>query len=218
MTKKTTREKRKYVSPTIYWALRPFLKFIFYFFFQPRVKGKENIPKEGGAVLAGNHVFVLDPFCVGSGTRRCVHFLAKYELFKYKFTNYIFTKAGVIPVHRQRKDRAALDAAEDYLREGALIALFPETTIIKPEGVRILPFKMGAIKMAYDTGVPIVPFTVNGKYIPIFGKIEIIFHEPYYVESDDLEAEREKLVQKICAGLNPPLKPEERIVSYDDKK
>ncbi len=200
----------KYVPPTIYWVFRPFLKFIFYVIFQPRVKGKENIPKDGGAVLAGNHVFVLDPLCVGSGTKRCVHFLGKYEIFKYRFTNFLFTKAGVIPVHRQRKDHAALESAEEYLKAGALVALFPESTIIKPEGIRILPFKMGAIKMAYDTGCPVVPFTVNGKYIPIFGRLSITFHEPFYVETDDLEAEREKLVQKVCAGLNPPLKPEER--------
>ncbi len=212
---KKSKADRKYVSPTIYWALRPLLKLIFYVVFWPRVKGKENIPKKGGAVLAGNHVFVLDPFCVGSGTRRCVHFLGKYEIFKYRFTNYIFTKAGVIPVHRQRKDHAALEAAEDYLKAGALVALYPESTIIKPEGIRILPFKMGAIKMAYDTGCPIVPFTINGKYIPIIGKVSITFHEPYYVESDDLEAEREKLVQKVCAGLNPPLKPEERMYTKD---
>lgn len=209
MSKKNKAEKR-FVSPTIYWFCRPFLKIFFYTAFWPRVKGKENIPKEGGAVLAGNHVFVLDPFCVGAGTRRCVHFLGKYEIFKYRWSNWLFTKAGVIPVHRQRKDHAALESAEEYLKAGALIALFPESTIIKPEGIRILPFKMGAIKMAYDTGCPIVPFTINGRYIPIFGKITITFHEPYYVESDDLEAEREKLVQKVCAGLNPPLKPEER--------
>ncbi len=212
---KKSKADRKYVSPTIYWALRPLLKLIFYVIFWPRVKGKENIPKKGGAVLAGNHAFVLDPFCVGAGTRRCVHFLGKYEIFKYRFTNFIFTKAGVIPVHRHRKDHAALEAAEDYLKAGALVALYPESTIIKPEGIRILPFKMGAIKMAYDTGCPIVPFTINGKYIPIIGKVSITFHEPYYVESDDLEAEREKLVQKVCAGLNPPLKPEERMYTKD---
>ncbi len=205
---------KKYVSPTIYRVFRPILKFLLYLFFQPRVYGKENIPKEGGAVLAGNHVFVLDPLPVASGTKRCVHFLGKYELFKYKFTNWLFTEAGVIPVHRQTKDHAALEAAEDYLKAGALVALFPESTIIKPEGIRILPFKMGAIKMAHDTGCPIVPFTVNGKYIPIFGKLSVTYHKPFYVESDDLEAEREKLIQIVCGGLNPPLKPEERQINF----
>ncbi len=205
-----------YVSPTLYKVMRPFLKALFYILFQPRIKGKENIPKEGGAVIAGNHVFVIDPFLIGCCTKRCLHFLAKYEIYNTKFISYLMNKAGMIPVHRQRKDHAALEAAEDYLKAGALIGIFPETTIIKPKGVRILPFRMGAIKMAYDTNVPVIPVTINGKYIPIFGKLQIIVHEPFYVESDDLEAEREKLIQAICSGLNPPLKEGERIVAYDN--
>ncbi len=208
--------KDKFVSPTIYKVARPFLKALFYFLFQPRIKGKENIPKEGGAVIAGNHVFVFDPALIGCCTKRCMHFLAKAEIYNTKFISYLMNKAGMIPVHRQRKDHAALEAAEEYLENGALIGIFPESTIIKPKGVRILPFKMGAIKMAYDTKVPIVPVSINGKYIPIFGRLQIVVHEPYYIESDDLEAEREKLIQIICSGLNPPLKPEERIVAYDD--
>ncbi len=205
-----------YVSPTLYKVMRPFLKALFYILFQPRIKGKENIPKEGGAVIAGNHVFVIDPFLIGCCTKRCLHFLAKYEIYNTKFISYLMNKAGMIPVHRQRKDHAALEAAEDYLKAGALIGIFPETTIIKPKGVRILPFRMGAIKMAYDTNVPVIPVTINGRYIPIFGKLQIIVHEPFYVESDDLEAEREKLIQAICSGLNPPLKEGERIVAYDN--
>ena len=208
--------KEKFVSPTIYKVARPFLKALFYFLFQPRIKGKENIPKEGGAVIAGNHVFVFDPALIGCCTKRCMHFLAKAEIYNTKFISYLMNKAGMIPVHRQRKDHAALEAAEEYLKAGALIGIFPETTLIKPKGVRILPFRMGAIKMAYDTKVPIVPVSINGKYIPIFGRLQIVVHEPYYIESDDLEAEREKLIQIICSGLNPPLKPEERIVAYDD--
>ena len=208
--------KEKFVSPTIYKVARPFLKALFYFLFQPRIKGKENIPKEGGAVIAGNHVFVFDPALIGCCTKRCMHFLAKAEIYNTKFISYLMNKAGMIPVHRQRKDHAALEAAEEYLENGALIGIFPESTIIKPKGVRILPFKMGAIKMAYDTKVPIVPVSINGKYIPIFGRLQIVVHEPYYIESDDLEAEREKLIQIICSGLNPPLKPEERFVANDE--
>lgn len=210
--------KNKFVSPTIYVVARPFLKALFYILFQPRIYGRENIPEEGGAVIAGNHVFVFDPALIGSATKRAVHFLAKAEIYKIRFIAYLMRKGGMIPVHRQRKDHAALESAEEYLNEGALIALFPESTIIKPDGVRVLPFKMGAIKMAYDTGVPIVPVTINGRYIPIFGKLSITIHEAYYIESDDLDAEREKLVQIICGGLNPPLKEGERIVAYEDKK
>ena len=101
-------------SPILYRLVRPLGVVLFRGIFRPRVIGKENIPKTGGVVLAGNHKFVLDCLAVAIATRRCVHFLAKYEIFKYKFTNWFMTNCGIIPVHRQRKDHDALVAAKQY--------------------------------------------------------------------------------------------------------
>ncbi len=193
-------DKSKY--PLIYRIFRP-LAFIFTGLFRPRIIGRENIPKKGRVVLAGNHMFVLDPILVAISTWRCVHFLGKYEIFKYKFTNWLFTSAGVIPVHRQRKDHNALVSAEEYLEADQVVGLFPETTIIKPEGVQLLPFKIGAVKMAYDTKSPLVPFTINGSYIPFNGRLEIIFHEPYYITGDDLAEENEKFRERVQSKLTP---------------
>lgn len=202
MSKKNKKvDKSKY--PLIYRVFRP-LYFVFTGIFRPRIIGKENIPKKGRVVIAGNHMFVLDPILVAISTWRCVHFLGKYEIFKYKFTNWLFTSAGVIPVHRQRKDHNALVSAEEYLEADQAVALFPETTIIKPEGVQLLPFKIGAVKMAYDTKTPIVPFTINGSYIPFNGRLEIIFHEPYYIpDGADLAVENDKLRERVQSKLTP---------------
>ena len=116
----------------------------------------------------------------------------------------MFTSAGVIPVHRQRKDHNALVSAEEYLEADQAVALFPETTIIKPEGVQLLPFKIGAVKIAYDTKAPIVPFTINGSYIPFNGRLEIIFHEPYYIpDGADLAVENDKLRERVQSKLTP---------------
>ena len=187
MSKKSKAE-RKYVSPTIYWAFRPLLKFIFYIVFWPKVKGKENIPKKGGAVLAGNHVFVLDPFCVGSGTRRCVHFLGKYEIFKYRFTNFLFTKAGVIPVHRQRKDHAALEAARLRLRPILMTAL---AFIV---GILPLIFASGAYSVARNImGVALVGGVGIATLLGIF-----IYPSLYYLigRIAGFEAKRERNKRK----------------------
>ena len=202
MSKKNKKvDKSKY--PLIYRVFRP-LYFVFTGIFRPRIIGRENIPKKGRVVIAGNHMFVLDPILVAISTWRCVHFLGKYEIFKYKFTNWLFTSAGVIPVHRQRKDHNALVSAEEYLEADQAVALFPETTIIKPEGVQLLPFKIGAVKMAYDTKAPIVPFTINGSYIPFNGRLEIIFHEPYYIpDGADLAVENDKLRERVQSKLTP---------------
>ena len=202
MSKKNKKvDKSKY--PLIYRVFRP-LYFVFTGIFRPRIIGRENIPKKDRVVIAGNHMFVLDPILVAISTWRCVHFLGKYEIFKYKFTNWLFTSAGVIPVHRQRKDHNALVSAEEYLEAEQAVALFPETTIIKPEGVQLLPFKIGAVKMAYDTKAPIVPFTINGSYIPFNGRLEIIFHEPYYIpDGADLAVENDKLRERVQSKLTP---------------
>lgn len=188
-------------SPILYRLVRPLGVVLFRGIFRPRVIGKENIPKTGGVVLAGNHKFVLDCLAVAIATRRCVHFLAKYEIFKYKFTNWFMTNCGIIPVHRQRKDHDALVAAKQYLTDGEVIGIFPEATIIKPEGVSLLPFKIGAVKMAYDTKCPIVPFTINGSYIPFQGRLEIIFHEPYYITGEDLSEENDKLRERVSSKM-----------------
>lgn len=188
-------------SPILYRLVRPLGVTLFRGIFRPRVIGKENIPKTGGVVLAGNHKFVLDCLAVAIATRRCVHFLAKYEIFKYKFTNWFMTNCGIIPVHRQRKDHDALVAAKQYLKDGEVIGIFPEATIIKPEGVNLLPFKIGAVKMAYDTKCPIVPFTINGSYIPFRGRLEIIFHEPYYITGEDLAEENDKLRERVSSKM-----------------
>ena len=180
-------------------ALRPVAVALFRCLFRPRIKGRENIPAEGGAVLAGNHVAWWDCFMVMAGTNRCIHFLAKKEIFSTWFTRRFFNSAGLIPVNRQSKDHDALVSAKEYLKNGAIIGIFPESTTIKPEGVNFLPFKMGAVKMASDTGVPIVPFTISGSYKLLGKKVEIEFHQPFCITGGDLAEENEKLRERVIS-------------------
>ena len=190
-------------SPILYRLVRPLGVLLTRGIFRPRVIGKENNPKPGGGVLAGNHQFVLDPLVIAIATKRCVHFLAKKEIFKYRFTNWFMRNCGIIPVHRQRKDSDALAAAKQYLTDGEVVGIFPEGTIIKPDDVRLLPFKFGAVKMAKDTGCPIVPFTINGSYIPFQGRLEIVFQEPIYITGEDLEEENDDLRERVAGNLKP---------------
>ena len=98
-------------SPVLYMLLRPPVTAIFRLAVMPKIEGKENIPKNSAAVLAGNHTSSFDCFMLMSSTRRCIHFLAKDELFKGPL-KYFFGGAGIIPVNRRQKDRAALSSAE----------------------------------------------------------------------------------------------------------
>ncbi len=187
-------------EPLIYRFLYPGVIGLFRLIFRPKFYGKENIPKDGAFVLAGNHIKFLDCFMVIASTKRCVHFLAKAELFKHPITNWFFNTAGIIPVHRERKDKAALDDAVKYLNHGCAVGLFPEGRVNKTEE-RLLPFKFGAVKMASDTNSIVVPFSINGCYRPFKKSIDITFHEPTYIDAQNLGEENERLREIVYSGL-----------------
>ena len=187
-------------EPLLYRVIKPVAVLLFRLVFKPKINGKNNIPDNGAAVLAGNHIKFWDCFMVMAGTKRCVHFLAKSELFGNFFTKWFFTTAGIIPVHRNRKDKAALDDAEKYLENSCVIGIFPEGTTNKTNEP-LLPFKIGAVKMASDTHSPIVPFVINGEYKLFKRSVEITFKEPVYIKSDDLTEENEKFRELIYSNL-----------------
>ncbi len=171
----------------LYRFLRPIIKFLI-LFIRPKYIGLENIPKEGAIILAGNHTSILDPLILISATNRSIHFLAKEELW-HGLKKIIFNNMGLIPVNRKIKDHNALVMAEDYLKDGSVIGIFPEGTTEKGRG--LLPFKIGSVKMAQDTNTKIVPFIINGKY-RLLGRIRITFLEPISI-TGNLEEENNRL-------------------------
>ena len=130
--------------------------------FRPKIIGLDNIPKTGKVVLAGNHTNNLDSVLVAAINKRVVHFLAKDSLLKGP-KKLIFKHMGIIPVNRSVHDKNALKKAVDTLNEEKVIGIFPEGTINKTKDI-ILPFKIGAVKMASETNSKIIPFVITGKY------------------------------------------------------
>lgn len=172
-----------------YKVLRPFIKVFTYIFLRPVYNGTDNIPKDGSIILAGNHTSILDPLVLISSTKRSIHFLAKDELWKGP-KKVIFSNLGLIPVNRREKDKFALKEAEKYLECGMVIGIFPEGTTEKGRG--LLPFKIGAVKMAYDTNTKIVPFVIKGSY-SLFKKLEVTFGKPIAINNSDLKFENDNL-------------------------
>lgn len=189
----------KYNDPLLYKIVRPIGKGLFYILYRPTIIGKENIPKEGRVVLAGNHTNNLDCGIILSSTKRCIHFLAKEELFKGIF-GWFFKGMGLIPVKRKTHDGKALPCAEAFLHNEKVIGIFPEGTINKTDDV-ILPFKIGAVKMSHDTNTMIVPFVIKGKYTLFRKGLSIEFFKPLYAKSDNLDKENEKLMKFISKKL-----------------
>ena len=177
----------------LYRFLRPILTFLMKLIFKPKIIGKENIPKNGSMVLAGNHTNILDPVLLLSSTKRTVHFLAKIELVEGPL-GFGFKHMGIIPVNRRIKDKSVMPAAEEGLKAGKIIGVFPEGTINRTDDIT-MPFKTGAVRMAYGTNTKIIPFAITGKYHIFKGPV-IIFGKPYKV-GEDITKENEKLKENV---------------------
>lgn len=186
-------------EPILYKITKPIINLFIKIIFRPKYIGIENIPKNGKVVLAGNHTKLFDPLLIMSSTNRIVHFLAKDSLYK-GFKGIIFKNMGIIPVNRKIHDKEALSKAKEFLNKEACIGIFPEGTVNKTSDI-IMPFKIGAVKMAHDTDSYIVPFTIKGKFKIFNNNLKIEYFKPYKISSDDLTIENEKLMKIISNSL-----------------
>lgn len=186
-------------DPLFYKIFRPIAKTVFILLYRPKIIGKENIPKDGRIILAGNHKHNWDAAILMSSTKRCIHFLTKEELFKGPF-GWFFKALGLIPVKRKTHDGKALPLSIEYLNNEKLIGIFPEGTFNRSNDV-ILPFKIGAVKMAHDANTKIVPFVIKGEYKKFRKGLRIVFFKPIEVKSDDLDEENKKLMNFISDKL-----------------
>jgi 1-acyl-sn-glycerol-3-phosphate acyltransferase len=124
--------------------------------------GLENLPASGGAVLAINHTSYIDflPAALAAMYRgRRMRFMIKAEMADVKVVNFLIEHTKTIPVDR----RAGADAyamAVQRLREGEIVGVYPEATISR--SFELKDFKSGAVRMAQDANVPIVPLIVWG--------------------------------------------------------
>ena len=133
--------------------------------FRYRAHGRENLPAEGGYVIAAGHVSNLDPWPLGLGLwpRRFLRFMAKSELFWFPL-GPIIAGCGAFKVHRGRADREAITTAVQLARDGHVIAMFPEGTR-RRKGIRkkfTAQAHSGAARIAIEAGVPLVPAGIKG--------------------------------------------------------
>lgn len=163
------------------------------------VQGLEHVPRDGGAVLAFNHHsyvdFVMVAWPIVLRCRRPVRFLAKREMWRSRSVGWAVRWAGAIPVDRG-SDAArarALRLAVDALGAGDLVAVAPEQTI--SASFELLPLRTGAVRMAQQAGVPIVPVagwgtqrvrTRGSRFRPCVGlPITVRFGAPLTIDQDE---------------------------------
>ncbi|MDX6486465.1 MAG: 1-acyl-sn-glycerol-3-phosphate acyltransferase [Gaiellaceae bacterium] len=154
--------------------------------FRLRSRGIENLPREGGYVLACNHVSSFDPWPLGLPLwpKRQLRFMAKSELYWWPMT-ILLNGAGAFPVRRGQKDVAAIETGVRLAREGHPVAMFPEGTrrtkgLVKRHEARP---RSGAARIALEAGVPLVPAAVAGTdNLRRFGKLRVEYGAPIDIE------------------------------------
>ncbi len=154
------------------------------------VYGKENVPLEGGAIVAPNHVSYVDPPLVAACLPRRTYFMAKRELFELPILGRFMHDNYAFPVERRGSDLVALRHAVEVLKAGELLLIFPEGT--RSEDGEIGPGELGCALVAGRAGVPIVPCAVVGteRILPRGakmlhrGRLYCAFGEPLRVERD----------------------------------
>lgn len=167
--------------------------------FRPRVYGKENVPREGSLIFAGNHKHAVDPVVVMSSTNRIVHYMAKEELFR-GLHGKLFKKIGLIKVYRNRSNPNAIIEAEKILENGGTIGIFPEGTRNKTKN-EILKFRYGTVKIAKKTNTKILPFAIRGKYKLFRKGVELEFGKPIDVSKMELEEANKFLENEVLKLL-----------------
>jgi len=114
-----------------YDALMPVAKVASRIAIKPNIIGLENVPKEGGFILASSHITMLDPVHLGACFPLPIHFMGKEEAFASKFTSWFFTKMNAFPVARGSADKSSIEYAIKLVKEGYVLGIFPEGTRAK---------------------------------------------------------------------------------------
>lgn len=187
-----------------YWVMkRIFLGPVLRTLFRPWVKGLDNVPADGPAIIASNHLSFSDSIFMPLMVPRPVIFLAKSEYFtgtglKGRLTALFFRLTNQLPMDRSggAASAASLEAGMDVLTHGGLLGIYPEGTR-SPDG-RLYRGKVGVARLALQARVPVIPVAMIGtdkvqpigKRLPSIRRIGMIFGAPldfsrYHEMSDD---------------------------------
>lgn len=170
-------------------AAKVLLRPVFSALWRIRVVGAHNVPAQGPAILAPNHVSVIDSFFLPATLRRRITFVGKSEYLEDWKTRRLFPALGMIPIDRGGGDASsrALDTAARLLVDGELFGIYPEGTRARDGFLH--KGHTGAARLSLRTGAPIIPVGILGtravqppeaKAPKPFRPVEVRFGEPMF--------------------------------------
>jgi 1-acyl-sn-glycerol-3-phosphate acyltransferase len=178
-------------------------------------RGVENVPAEGGVIIASNHQTYIDPFWLSVPIKRPTRYLAWSDAFNWPIVGRCLIWFGAWPLALERSDPAAIRRSLQWLRGGGAVVIFPEGARSTASG-SLDKFKAGAVRLALEADVPILPVTIKGGNqiwpkgwrLPHLGKVEIIYHPLYHASPAPNEENRhcakretERLAEVIASAL-----------------
>lgn len=145
----------------VFW--RFWVQMVFTIFFRIQVTGQENVPQDGGVILASNHQSYLDPMLVGAVLKRPLHFMARKSLFqKFFLFTWLIRSVNAFPVDRERGEIGAVRQALRCVESGEALLGFPEAT--RTHTGQLGKLKHGLFVIAARAEVPVVPTLIQGAY------------------------------------------------------
>ncbi len=200
--------KKKYKPSKFYSRCKIVVAPLYRFFMRVKVRGKENVPKEGGIIIAANHIAALDVISIGAVCPRPLTCIAKKELFSVPVLSYFVKGLGAISVDRGNRDIGAMKAAVSAAEEGKVLTIFPQGHRYPGVNPATTPIHNGVASIAYHSKCDVLPVSINikgGKY-GFLKKIEIVFGKPIKYEDlgfaeggrDEYKAAANKIFDAVC--------------------
>ena len=178
-------------------------------------RGVENVPEHGGLIIAANHQTYLDPFWLSIPIKRPTRYLAWSAAFRWPLVGKGLNLLGAWPLALEGSDPAAIRMSLQWLRNGGVVVIFPEGARSSDTGA-LDRFKAGAVRLAMEAEVPILPVTIKGGNrvwprgwrVPRCSKVSITYHplqHPQQPANEETRAfarrESERLAKVIESAL-----------------
>jgi 1-acyl-sn-glycerol-3-phosphate acyltransferase len=200
------------------WALellRPAVAGVSRVLWKIEFTGQENVPQSGGVIIAANHQTYLDPFWLSLQIKRPMRYLAWSDAFRWPIVGRGLIWLGAWPLTLEGSDPSAIRRSLQWLRDGGAVVIFPEGGRSTASGA-LERFKAGAVRLALEANVPILPVTIKGGNrvwprgwrLPRCNKVTVTYHplqHPQHPPNEETRAlarrERERLAKLIESAL-----------------
>ncbi|MFX0075347.1 MAG: lysophospholipid acyltransferase family protein [Candidatus Hermodarchaeota archaeon] len=211
-----------------WWAAYIYIKFFarLLWNFKAEYPLGNMFPEYGPGILVGNHESHLDPFFYGAACHRRIRYMSKLDNFKTPLVRTLFTNLGAFKLDRENPEQG-WEKAKEIIRNGEWVGIFPEGTRSREEtGWELGEFKTGAVRLAIEMKVPIVPMAVigsrnalpKGKLVMKPTQVKVRVGDPIYYDKYDINTVSYEEIKRLTAELRQVVYDLREYVIVDPRK